>query len=65
MRKYKRKTDRGKTSPDILKRAAEAVLSENRPVRAVAREYGVCHVTLYRLVKKAKGIYTCDSNIKI
>ena len=53
MRNYKRKSQRA-AAPGILKHAAEIVLLEDRSIRSVAKDYDVCHVTLYRLVKKLK-----------
>lgn len=54
MRSYKRKTTRGTTSSDIIKKAVSLVINENRSVRAVAKELEICHVTLFRYVKKKR-----------
>jgi len=61
MRVYKRKTERGKVPLDVMKEASERVINENCKIRAVAKEYQICHVTLYRFVRriKAKGTATC------
>ena len=50
MRVYKRKTERGKVPLDVMKEASERVINENCKIRAVAKEYQICHVTLYRFV---------------
>lgn len=54
MRTYKRKTDRGKVPFDVISSAARQVIDEDRKIRSVAKDYGICHVTLYRFVKKMK-----------
>lgn len=55
MRNYKRKTERGKTSETLLRRAADAVIKEGKPVKTVARELEICHMTLHRFVTKLKA----------
>jgi len=44
-----------------MKEASARVINENCKIRAVAKEYQICHVTLYRFVRriKAKGTATC------
>jgi len=37
-----------------MKWAADQVIRDNRKIRAVAKECGICHVTLYRFVHKLK-----------
>jgi response regulator of citrate/malate metabolism len=54
VRKYKRKTEQGKTEPQIMKKAVDVVLEEKRSVRAVAKEYKICHVTLRRYIEKKR-----------
>ena len=54
VRQRKRKTDRGNNS-DRLQEAAKDVLEYNKSVRSVARDFNVCHVTLYRYCKKIKN----------
>jgi hypothetical protein len=54
MRNYKRKSDRGKVPFDVINSAARQVIDENRKLRSVAKDLGICHVTLYRFVKKLK-----------
>ena len=54
VRQRKRKTDRGNNS-DRLQEAAKDVLEYNKSVRSVARDFNVCHVTLYRYCKKKKN----------
>ncbi|CAH1966294.1 unnamed protein product [Acanthoscelides obtectus] len=55
MRNYKRKTERGKVSIDLLQRAADAVIRDGRKLKTVARELEICHMTLFRYVKKLKA----------
>ena len=55
-RNFKRRSERGKTTPDIMHKAITAVLSGSGSIRSVANDYDICHVTLSRYVKKAKGI---------
>ena len=52
VRTYKRTSSRGTTPPDVIKAAVEAVLTTGRSVRDVADQYSMCHVTLFRYVKK-------------
>lgn len=61
MRVYKRKTERGKVPLDVMKEASERVINENCKIRAVAKDYQICHVTLYRFVQriKSKGTASC------
>lgn len=54
MRNYKRKSTRGSTSQEVFELAAEEILSKNRKFRDVATEYDICHVTLFKYVKKKK-----------
>ena len=54
VRQRKRKTDRGNNS-DRLQEAAKDVWEYNKSVRSVARDFNVCHVTLYRYCKKIKN----------
>ena len=54
MRNYKRKSDRGKVLFDVINSAARQVIDENRKIRSVAKDLGICHVTLCRFVKKLK-----------
>lgn len=51
----KRKTDRGVPSR-ILYLAAETVQKEGRSVRIVAREFDICHTTLFRFIKKLQRL---------
>lgn len=55
MRNYKRKTERGKVSIDLLQRAADAVIKDGRKLKTVTRELEICHMTLFRYVKKLKA----------
>ena len=54
-RSYTRKSDRGKTPVDVIERAVELVIEENRSVHSVADEFNICHVTLLRYVRKKKS----------
>lgn len=38
-----------------MQRAADAVIKEGRKIKTVARELEICHMTLYRFVKKLKS----------
>ena len=53
VRNRKRRTEKGKNF-GAIERAAEIVKSEGRPVREVAREFEICHVSLYRYCKKQR-----------
>ncbi|CAB3250214.1 unnamed protein product [Arctia plantaginis] len=55
MRNYKRKTERGKVSIELLQRAADAVIKDGRKLKTVARDLEICHMTLFRFVKKLKA----------
>ncbi|KAG5872715.1 hypothetical protein JTB14_035536 [Gonioctena quinquepunctata] len=55
MRNYKRKTERDKVSIELLQRAADAVIEDGRKLKTVARELEICHMTLFRFVKKLKA----------
>ncbi|XP_063219710.1 uncharacterized protein LOC134529495 [Bacillus rossius redtenbacheri] len=64
MRNYKRKTDKGKYSIDMLEKAAE-VVREGRSVRHAAKTYNICHVTLGRYIKKKnKRLNAVDINFR-
>ena len=52
VRKFKRRTERGKFTAADLQDAARKVNEEKRSIRAVAKEAGICHVTLNRYIKK-------------
>ena len=51
VRTYKRKTTRG-ASQDILERASDEVINQERHLRSVADAYGIDKMTLYRYCKK-------------
>ncbi|CAH1996111.1 unnamed protein product [Acanthoscelides obtectus] len=56
MRTYKRQTQRGTTSQDLMQRAdAGAVIAEGRKLKTVARELEICQTTLQRYVKKIRS----------
>ena len=52
VRKYKRRTERGKFTAADLQDAARKVNEDRRSIRSVAKEAGICHVTLNRYIKK-------------
>ncbi len=54
-RDRKRITDRGVPLP-ILSLAAAVVSNDGRTVRSVAKEYLICHTTLYRFIKKRERL---------
>ena len=51
-RTYVQRNKRGKTPPDVMNEAVTRVIEEKRSVRSVAKEFGICHVTLRRYVDK-------------
>ena len=51
MRSYKRKTNRGSISEDVLKRAAEDVRQGGK-IRNIAKDYNINRMTLTRYIKK-------------
>lgn len=63
-RKYVGKSDRGKTPSDILDRAVKLAMEEKQTVRSVAGQFGICHITLSRYVKKRKEIPE-EENLKV
>ena len=52
VRKYKRRTERGKFTAADLQDAAGEVNEDKRSIHSVAKEAGICHVTLNRYIKK-------------
>ena len=52
VRKYKRRAERGKFTAADLQDAARKVNEDKRSIRSVAKEAGICHVTLNRYIKK-------------
>ncbi|XP_071648354.1 uncharacterized protein [Temnothorax longispinosus] len=57
MKKYKKKSERGQISKDIYDKAA-AVLEEDKTktVRGIAKDFGLCHMTLTRYLKKRSKV---------
>lgn len=53
MRTYKKKTDRGSTSKEDMEEALNRVVQNKESIRSVAKALDICHVTLFRYVKKA------------
>ena len=52
MRTYVRKTQRGSTPKDVMERAVKAVVEGGQSYRAVGKDFGIDHITLYRYCKK-------------
>lgn len=46
-----RKTERGLIPQSIYDEAARKIIDEKRSIRQISKDYGMCHVTLYRYVK--------------
>lgn len=55
MRTYKRKSERGKISKDTYEQAA-VILEEDstKKVRGIAKDFGLCHMSLTRYIKKRR-----------
>ena len=53
-RNRKRTTDRGQVPQETMEAAAAEVLNSGKSVRSVARESGICHVSLYRFCEKMR-----------
>ena len=64
LRKYIHKTDHGKTPTDILQRAVTLVIAENQSLESLSEQFGMCHVTLSKYVKKRKEISE-EENLKV
>lgn len=54
MRMYKRKTEHGKISKDIYKQAVAILKDETKKVGGIAKDFGFCHMSLARYLKKQK-----------
>ena len=59
-----RKTTRGLIDTSVYQIAAEEVVNDNLSVRAGANKHNLCHVTLYRYIKK-KEKYDNDGNTSL
>ena len=55
VRKYKRRAERGKFTAADLQDTARKVNEDKRSIRSVAKEAGICHVTLNRYIKKHRN----------
>ncbi|XP_059060761.1 uncharacterized protein LOC131853752 [Achroia grisella] len=55
MRTYKRKTTRGTKSLEVYELAAKEVMEKGRNYRDVAKEFQLCHVSVFNFVKKKKA----------
>ncbi|XP_059053650.1 uncharacterized protein LOC131847939 [Achroia grisella] len=50
-----RTTTRGTTDMEVYRKAAEEHAKDGTKIRSLAKKYNVCHVTLYRYIKKIKA----------
>lgn len=55
MREYKRKTERATQSQEVYELAAAEVLENNCSIRKASKNFDLCHVSLYRYIKKKKN----------
>lgn len=55
MRHYKRKTERATQSQEVFELAAAEVLKKNCSIRKASQNFGLCHVSLSRYIKKKKN----------
>lgn len=55
MREYKRKTERATQSQEVYELAAAEVLDKKCSIRNASKNFGLCHVSLYRYIKKKKN----------
>jgi len=64
MRTYRRKTERGTNSKDLYEKAA-MILNEDstKKIRSVAKDFGLCHMSLTRYLKKRKAILESGNSI--
>lgn len=55
VRNYKRKTEHGSATPQLMQEAADFVKNKNKSVRESAQLFGVHYSTLQRFINKASG----------
>ncbi|CAG5029494.1 unnamed protein product [Parnassius apollo] len=55
MRNYKRKSDRGTKSVELMQRTADLVINENKSLRQVCRDYELSKTSLSRFIKRMKN----------
>ncbi|CAH2097748.1 unnamed protein product [Euphydryas editha] len=55
MRVYRRKSERASQSQEVYELAAAEVLEKKRSIRKASQTFGLCHVSLYRYIKKKKN----------
>lgn len=55
MRVYKRKSERATQSQEVYELAAAEVLEKKCSIRRASQTFGLCHVSLYRYIKKKKS----------
>ncbi|XP_050501983.1 uncharacterized protein LOC126881649 [Diabrotica virgifera virgifera] len=63
MRTYKRKSEKGKTPYDIMKRAVKVVLEENFSVRKAAKNFEIPRKTLEKYCKKFMAVQEQNGNL--
>lgn len=54
MRNYKKPTERGTKSVELMKRAADLVANENKSLRQVSRDYEISRISLKRFMEGLK-----------
>lgn len=55
MRNYRRKTERGTKSVELMQRAANLVLHENKSLRKVCRDFELSKTSLSRFIKRMEN----------
>lgn len=60
-----RKTDRGRKDISIYEQAYKDVKEERLSIRAAAKRYELCHVSLTRYKKKIEEVLTEDENSSV
>ena len=66
VRKYIRTTDRCLMSKDVMQRAVNEVINENKSIRSIAEAHGMkSPMTLCRYVKKSSGAGTREISIRL
>ncbi|KAF2878647.1 hypothetical protein ILUMI_27524, partial [Ignelater luminosus] len=62
-RQRARKTNRGTIDTVVYRKAADEHFKDKTKIRTLAKKYNVCHVTLYRLIRKLKAGYRCVNRV--
>lgn len=55
MRVYKRKSKRATQSQEVYELVAAEVLENKCSIRKASQTFGLCHISLYRYIKKKKN----------